>query len=50
MSDLEYIRGRAILMEIRLFRTQDTEQIAQLFHETVREVNIRDYSNNQVKA
>lgn len=37
-------------MEIRLFRTQDTEQIAQLFHETVREVNIRDYSNNQVKA
>ncbi|NMG09559.1 GNAT family N-acetyltransferase [Brasilonema sp. UFV-L1] len=37
-------------MEIRLFRTQDTEQIAQLFHETVREINIRDYSNNQVKA
>ena len=37
-------------MQIRLFRTQDTEQIAQLFHETVREVNIRDYSNNQVKA
>jgi putative acetyltransferase len=37
-------------MKIRLFRTQDTEQIAQLFHETVREVNIRDYSNNQVKA
>lgn len=33
-----------------MFRTQDTEQIAQLFHETVREVNIRDYSNNQVKA
>ncbi|MBW4630472.1 MAG: GNAT family N-acetyltransferase [Iphinoe sp. HA4291-MV1] len=37
-------------MEIRLFRTEDTEQIAQLFHKTVREVNICDYSNNQVKA
>jgi putative acetyltransferase len=37
-------------MKIRLFDQQDAEQIAQLFHETVREVNIRDYSNNQVKA
>ena len=38
------------LMKIRLFHKQDAEQIAQLFHETVREVNIRDYSINQVKA
>ncbi|BAZ19810.1 hypothetical protein NIES4073_06830 [Kalymmatonema gypsitolerans NIES-4073] len=37
-------------MKIRLFRLEDTEQIARLFHETVREVNIKDYSNNQVKA
>jgi putative acetyltransferase len=37
-------------MEIRLFCPQDAEQIAQLFHETVREINIRDYSTNQVKS
>ncbi|OUL34438.1 GNAT family N-acetyltransferase [Nostoc sp. T09] len=37
-------------MKIRLFQQQDAEQIAQLFHETVREINISDYSNNQVKA
>jgi putative acetyltransferase len=37
-------------VEIRLFRPQDAEQIAQLFHETVREINIRDYSSNQVQA
>lgn len=37
-------------IEIRLFRTQDSEQVAQLFHETVRDVNIQDYSSNQVKA
>lgn len=37
-------------MKIRLFDRQDAEQIAQLFHKTVHEVNIRDYSNNQVKA
>jgi putative acetyltransferase len=37
-------------IEIRLFEPQDAEQIAQLFHTTVREVNIRDYSSNQVKA
>ncbi|MDZ7959993.1 MAG: GNAT family N-acetyltransferase [Aulosira sp. DedQUE10] len=37
-------------MKIRLFQQQDAEQIAQLFHETVREVNICDYSNNQVKS
>ena len=37
------------MIEIRLFKAQDAEQIAQLFHETVREVNIRDYSSNQVR-
>jgi len=37
-------------MNIRLFQPQDAEQIAQLFHETVRQVNIHDYSNNQVAA
>jgi putative acetyltransferase len=37
-------------MEIRLFQEQDAEQIALLFHQTVREVNIHDYSLNQVKA
>lgn len=38
------------MIEIRLFKAQDAEQIAQLFHETVREVNIRDYSSNQVRV
>jgi putative acetyltransferase len=38
------------VIEIRLFEVQDAEQIAQLFHETVREINIHDYSSNQVRA
>ncbi|MBD2203371.1 GNAT family N-acetyltransferase [Calothrix sp. FACHB-1219] len=37
-------------MQIRLFKPQDAEQIAQLFHATVRAVNIRDYSSSQVAA
>ena len=37
-------------MLIRLFEKQDSEQIAQLFHDTVREVNIHDYSTAQVNA
>jgi UPF0176 protein len=37
-------------MLIRLFQSQDSDRIAQLFHDTVREVNIRDYSSEQVKA
>lgn len=37
-------------MQIRLFKLQDVEQIAQLFHDTVREINIRDYSSSQVGA
>lgn len=37
-------------MEIRLFQPEDTSQIAQLFHNTVRKVNIQDYSLRQVTA
>ncbi|NJP12601.1 MAG: GNAT family N-acetyltransferase [Leptolyngbyaceae cyanobacterium RU_5_1] len=37
-------------MKIRLFEKQDTEKVARLFHETVREINIHDYSSAQVKA
>jgi putative acetyltransferase len=35
---------------IRLFQPHDADQIAQLFHDTVREINVRDYSIAQVKA
>ncbi len=38
------------MIEIRLFEAQDAEQIAQLFHETVREINVHDYSSKQVRA
>lgn len=37
-------------MQIRLFRPEDAAQLAQLFHDTVREVNLRDYSIAQVQA
>lgn len=37
-------------MIIRLFESEDTEQIARLFHDTVRRINIRDYSEQQVVA
>lgn len=37
-------------VKIRLFRPKDVDQIARLFHNTVREINIRDYSSSQVKA
>lgn len=37
-------------IDIRLFQKQDGSQIAKLFYQTVREVNIKDYSINQVKA
>jgi putative acetyltransferase len=37
-------------VNIRLFKNQDAEQIARLFHETVRGINIRDYSIAQVAA
>lgn len=36
--------------EIRVFHKQDAEQVAQLFHQTVHEINIRDYSNAQIQA
>lgn len=35
---------------IRLFRPEDTDQIALLFHQTVHEINCRDYSRNQCLA
>jgi putative acetyltransferase len=37
-------------VNIRLFQESDAEQIANLFHETVRQVNIADYTVEQVKA
>ncbi|MBE9192790.1 GNAT family N-acetyltransferase [Gloeocapsopsis crepidinum LEGE 06123] len=37
-------------MKIRLFEKQDTEQVARLFHETVHEINIRNYSSAQIEA
>lgn len=37
-------------MQIRLFQPKDADQIAQLFHDTVREVNLGDYSITQVNA
>ncbi len=37
-------------MQIRLFQPEDTEQIAQLFHDTVRQINIQNYSQEQVVA
>ena len=37
-------------MIIRLFKNEDSDRIAQLFHGTIREVNIRDYSLGQVQA
>jgi putative acetyltransferase len=37
-------------MQIRRFRQEDAAQVAQLFQETVRTINIRDYSSSQVTA
>lgn len=37
-------------MQIRSFKPGDTDQIARLFHNTVREVNLGDYTADQVKA
>jgi putative acetyltransferase len=36
--------------KIRLFRAEDTARVAYLFHTTVRQVNIRDYSSDRVVA
>lgn len=40
----------AIVIKVRLFETQDAEQIAQLFPDTVHAVNSRDYSTRQVSV
>jgi N-acetylglutamate synthase-like GNAT family acetyltransferase len=37
-------------LEIRLFKRSDTEQIARLFHDTVREVNVLDYTMEELEA
>lgn len=37
-------------MKIRQFIPSDANQIAQLFHDTIRQVNRRDYSSEQVRA
>lgn len=37
-------------MLIREFRISDTEEIMQLFYDTIHRINIRDYSNEQVNA
>jgi putative acetyltransferase len=37
-------------MKIRPYQPQDAAQIAQLFHDTVHHINIRDYSSSQVQA
>ena len=38
------------MITIREYKPKDEEQISKLFHETVREVNIHDYSPEQVEA
>lgn len=37
-------------MHIRRFQSADAGQIAQLFHDTIRTVNLGDYTEQQVKA
>ena len=37
-------------MNIRRFKESDADHIARLFHDTVREVNCKDYSQEQVHA
>lgn len=37
-------------MQIRLFQPEDSHAIAQLFHDTVRKINLQDYSLEQVKV
>lgn len=38
------------MIEVRLFKASDAEQIARLYHDTIREVTIHDYTPQQVKA
>jgi putative acetyltransferase len=37
-------------MKIRLFQTDDVDQVAQLFYDTVHHINGRDYSPQQLQA
>jgi N-acetylglutamate synthase-like GNAT family acetyltransferase len=37
-------------MRVRIYEIGDTEKIMKLFHDTVHEVNIRDYTKEQVDA
>lgn len=37
-------------IRVRLFQAEDALPIAQLFHDTVREINSQDYSQEQVEA
>ncbi|MEM8722357.1 MAG: GNAT family N-acetyltransferase [Cyanobacteria bacterium P01_G01_bin.39] len=37
-------------MQIRLFQPRDETQVAELFHDTVRKINIQHYSPQQVEA
>lgn len=37
-------------MEIRRYRPDDLEQIAQLFHDTVHSINAKDYTQEQLNA
>jgi GNAT superfamily N-acetyltransferase len=37
-------------MKVRTYQINDTQQIVQLFYDTVHEVNIRDYTKAQVDA
>ena len=39
-----------MIMKIRTYEIGDTQKIIKLFYDTVREVNIRDYTKAQVDA
>lgn len=38
------------MTKLRRFQPSDTDQIAQLFHDTIRAVNLGDYTKEQIKA
>lgn len=37
-------------MELRMYRKEDLEEVVQLFYETIRNVNRKDYSKEQVEV
>lgn len=39
-----------MMIKIRPFKKSDADQIAQLYHDTIRQINRADYSEQQVKA